>query len=293
MSETKPPPPPPPPNKKSSPTTTVPKKQSNTLADLKNQYGDGPAAMAALNQALISTDETTDFDDLEVLLSRAEGIGLLETATSNQLLSDFYNSDKIKKRLGVDLVELQQRMFLAGLYGSADMKDINLGTPDALSARAFASLLDMAGRMNQAGSKMTLNEVLGSSMNAGIKSGRSLSGKTKTRPSVDLPGPEEIAQAVKSTMSDLLGREPDAAELESLASVLTTFSKESATERQSLAVAPDGTQQVVSDPAARFKEYLSANYRPEVARRRDVGELASGRDNLLKAVLGMDQMMGA
>ena len=285
--------PPPPPKKKSSPTTTVPKRQSNTLADLKAQYGDGPAALAALNQGLISTD---DPDDLDVLLSRAEGIGLLETAKSSQLLSDFYNTTKIKKRFGVDLVELQQRMYLAGLYGSADIEDINLGTPDALSARAFASLLDMAGRMNQAGSKMTLNEVLGSSMNAGIKSGRSMSGgrgAAKTRPSVDLPGPEEIAQAVKSTMSDLLGREPDAAELESLASVLTTFSKESATDRQSLAVAPDGTQQVVSDPAARFKEYLSANYRPEVARRRDVGELASGRDNLLKAVLGIDQMMGA
>lgn len=285
--------PPPKPKKKSSPTTTVPKRQSNTLADLKAQYGDGPAALAALNQGLISTD---DPDDLDVLLSRAEGIGLLETAKSSQLLSDFYNTTKIKKRFGVDLVELQQRMYLAGLYGSADIEDINLGTPDALSARAFASLLDMAGRMNQAGSKMTLNEVLGSSMNAGIKSGRSMSGgrgAAKTRPSVDLPGPEEIAQAVKATMSDLLGREPDAAELESLASVLTTFSKESATERQSLAVAPDGTQQVVSDPAARFKEYLSANYRPEVARRRDVGELASGRDNLLKAVLGIDQMMGA
>ncbi len=212
----------------------------------------------------------------------------------NDLFDALYNDETFQKEVGIGVGELQQRMFLAGFYGQASWEDIIPGQPDARTQQAFDQLLDIAGRAYKVGSPATLLQVLDKFMGAGISAGRSLGagGQAKTRPPIALPGPEEIAQAVKGTVASMLGREPDQSELDQLASVLTGFSKDAASEQQNLAVAADGSQQVISDPQSRFKEYLAERYKPEINRNQDVKELSTGRDNLLKTVLSLDQMMG-
>ncbi len=216
------------------------------------------------------------------------------TKMRNELFDALYNDETFQKEVGISVAELQQRMFLAGFYGNASWEDVIPGQPDALTTRAFDQLLDISGRAFKVGSPATLLQVLDKFMGAGIAAGRGLSsaGKGKSRPAVALPGPEEIAQAVRSTVSNLLGREPDQGELDSLAKVLTGFATQAATAQQDLAVAPDGTQQVIGDPKSQFVEYLTSKYKPEITRNQDVKGLATGRDNLLKTVLSLDQIMG-
>ncbi len=213
----------------------------------------------------------------------------------NDLFDALYNDETFQEEVGISVAELQQRMFLAGFYGNASWEDVIPGQPDAATQRAFDQLLDISGRAYKVGSPATLLQVLDKFMGAGISAGRNLKGGGsggKTRPPIALPGPEEIAQAVKSTVASLLGREPDQAELDGLANVLTGFSKDTATQQQNLAVAADGSQQVVNDPQSQFKEYLEQKYKPEITRNQDVKGLSTGRDNLLKTVLSLDQMMG-
>ena len=216
------------------------------------------------------------------------------TKMRNDLFDALYSDETFQKEVGISVAELQQRMFLAGFYGNASWEDVIPGQPDALTTRAFDQLLDISGRAFKVGSPATLLQVLDKFMGAGIAAGRGLSsaGKAKARPAVALPGPEEIAQAVRSTVSNLLGREPDQGELDSLAKVLTGFSTDAATAQQDLAVAPDGTQQVIGDPKSQFVEYLTSKYKPEITRNQDVKGLSTGRDNLLKTVLSLDKVMG-
>ena len=287
--------------KKAAPKATTKSSATGAERDLDNN------PLTALSaQDLLAALGDTGSDDPSVLLhkavysvvpgKRAKYSDKDVVLPMSQAFNELFSETKLTTRYGVSLGEMQQRMFLAGFYGSAKWKDVLQGTPDALTQRAFDQLLSVSAASFKAGSTAPVMSVLGKFMSAGIEQGRSFADddgrQGPTRPAAAVPGVAEIAQMVKTSVSSLLGREPDEAELAELAATLTSFTRQEATQRQDLAVAADGTQAVVEDSSARFAEHLSQRYKPEVTRNTDVKQLAGGRDNLMKTVMSLDQIMG-
>lgn len=283
---------------KTATTTTTPPKPKNKSAakGAERDLDANPLTSLSAQDLLAALGDTGD-DDPSVLLHKASIVERREkdvVLPMSKAFNELFSDNKLYTRYGVSLGELQQRMFLAGFYGNAKWEDVGKGVPDALTQRAFDQLLTVSASSFKAGSTAPVMSVLGKFMAAGVEQGRSFAGggDGPTRPAVAVPGVAEIAQMVKSSVASLLGREPDEAELSELAATLTSFTRQEATQRQDLAVAADGTQGVVEDSSARFAEHLSQRYKPEITRNTDVKELATGRDNIMKAVLGLDQIMG-
>ncbi|HVF75487.1 MAG TPA: hypothetical protein VM938_10600 [Acidimicrobiales bacterium] len=195
-----------------------------------------------------------------------------------------------------DLARLQRRMVDAGLIPKG--AKFQLGTYDEVTRAAFTELLAYANASGL-GSRNTIPLDALEQYAAGKQQ---FPEDTKPLPPLRLPGADEIAQAVKSTVRSMLGgRDPDAEEMAELTGLLAGFSRESAEQERSLLVAQRDAAEgeatsdavVVEDPVARFKEEMEQRYRPEIERLDNIEEVEVGRNNLLKSIVGMDQLMGA
>ena len=128
------------------------------------------------------------------------------------------------------------------------------------------------------------------------------------------PDPASIAQEVKATFRQRLGREPSASELRELGSALGGFETESLAQQAELAATgritpeftsatlPGGSQisggkvavpgtPVIVDPRARFLELFDQRFGPEVARNRRVIDVANQRRSVMSSLTTMQALI--
>ncbi len=128
------------------------------------------------------------------------------------------------------------------------------------------------------------------------------------------PDPASIAQDVKATFRQRLGREPSASELRELGSALGGFETESLAQQAELAATgrllpeftsatlPGGSQisggkvavpdtPVIVDPRARFLELFDKRFGPEEARNRRVIDVANQRRSVMSSLTTMQALI--
>lgn len=127
------------------------------------------------------------------------------------------------------------------------------------------------------------------------------SGPSFQAPPYVAPDYSTLAQTVKSTMRDSLGRDPEEWEIDLLADSLRESHREAydAQVRRARATFGGGDfsgrviegAEVEVDPAARFAEKFEELYGPELERRERVQATSEGIGRLMRSVTGMDNLI--
>lgn len=182
---------------------------------------------------------------------------------------------------GPKIAELQRQLAAAGL-----LKEYVNGYWDGASQAAYATLL---GEANASG--YTYEQQMRQRANAAAED------RQVRRAARLKPDPATLRLNAKALVKQTVGRDATDEEIVHLSGVLDSFTKQAdeadlANEDAAAAAlaagqpAPGG-QQV--DPQARFEEYLSDRYRPEIQMREGVADLSQSRENLMGSIFAIDQ----
>lgn len=175
-----------------------------------------------------------------------------------------------------DRARLQRLMVGAGIIPRG--AEYRLGVWDDISRQAYKSVLASANA-----SGMNPQQVISEWANATVEN--------KPRPDPYLaPDLTSIKQDIKGVFRQRLGRDVTDGELGPLVSEALSLDRQAYDTAVTNAQAESGTQ---FDAGARFEDYLSERYRPEIERKEGIIDLAAQRDNLLGNIFTMDSMIGA
>lgn len=174
-----------------------------------------------------------------------------------------------------DRARLQRAMASAGIIPKG--AEYRLGVWDDISRQAYKSVLAQANA-----SGMSPGQVIGEWANASVEN--------KPQPDPYLaPDLTSIRSDIKGVFRQRLGRDVTDGELGPLVSEALSLDRQAYDTAVSNAQAEGGTQ---FDASARFEDYLSERYRPEIERKEGIIDLAAQRDNLLGNIFSMDSMIG-